>query len=1039
MTQQPVKEKHSSVERSLSFYDSFRHECLAGSGIAPTLYQAAIEIRADVEATPYGDVETPIHDALNWTYTRFGSQAKASFSAAIFLNENGDCWQAKLSRPRFDRKQTKPIKYETPSGQGTTPYIPPVPVTIRQRIAERYDIEVPLFGSFWSWVKTCPDLPLLWTEGGKKALSLLSQGYVAIALYGVNGGYRNEFGVRTLLPNIEPFIQDGRQQILVFDQDAKQKTRRRVNTALIRFGRLINARDSPVAIAHWDGKRGKGIDDFIVNAGVEAAHDAIASALPLNDWILWQRLDAQLNTPATLQTHTADLSSLAPETMPSGGIIAIASSKGTGKTKLQSQLVDAEVGAIAPSHRVTLSRNFCHRLGLDYRGDITGTKQTGTVTDGVYRIGIGLCVDALLSINPEHFVGRDLFIDEVVQVLRHLLTSSTCAKDGKRPALLARFHALVKVARRVIVADADLNTAVLRYLQDLREDDVPIFLIQNAYQPPGYPVDFIEAPDRTVITQRLLYDVSSPTPGKAYLVVTDSKSSSKTLSTLLENHRPGIRVLLINSETSSGPDERSFIENPDAVLRRGDYDVIIASPSMATGVSIEAQDVIERVYGVFTGVSSTDADMAQALGRVRQPIERVVWCTRVGSNYSSISRSTNPLELKSHLQSQTSASISLIRAGLKEDTIDRAYAYDWQYDPHLNLFVKIEAERNQSMRSLRDALRVRLRHEGHTLTIQTYESNEAIKLLLKEARDELKQVNAESIANARDLTFTEISELESRDHISPADQQAIAKYWLKEFYCLETVTVDDGLWDNEGRRRIELAALEQLLNPDIAIEKTTKSLEKQIQWNCGNTPWDWSQAALRQKVREVIGLKDFLDPDKWWTKLDLRPYAERIRQHSDQVRVALHFTVVPELSDVQLVHQLLSQMGVKITSTWSRSIPGLEGQKSRIYQIDCKHWQALSAVLIRRQQRRKATLDLESSSGSPPCILDPYQGGDPRISLPAPSGQWAIGDVVRYGTSLGQWIIEDVTVNDKARIRILSKWASQELLEVPLNALRASV
>ncbi|NJM48828.1 MAG: hypothetical protein HC860_23860 [Alkalinema sp. RU_4_3] len=41
-------------------------------------------------------------------------------------------------------------------------------------------------------------------------------------------------------------------------------------------------------------------------------------------------------------------------------------------------------------------------------------------------------------------------IDEVVQVLRHLLTSSTCRKDGKLPALLTRLRQLVQIARRVI-------------------------------------------------------------------------------------------------------------------------------------------------------------------------------------------------------------------------------------------------------------------------------------------------------------------------------------------------------------------------------------------------------------------------------------------------------------------------------------------------------------------------------------------------------------------------------------------------------------
>lgn len=105
-------------------------------------------------------------------------------------------------------------------------------------------------------------------------------------------------------------------------------------------------------------------------------------------------------------------------------------------------------------------RNLSYRLGLDYKGDLDKA-QGKFITGAGYTLRIGFCVDSLLWFNPNDFAGCDLVLDEVVQVIRHLLTSSTCAKDGKRPALLARLRELVRVARRVIVADADLDNATL--------------------------------------------------------------------------------------------------------------------------------------------------------------------------------------------------------------------------------------------------------------------------------------------------------------------------------------------------------------------------------------------------------------------------------------------------------------------------------------------------------------------------------------------------------------------------------------------------
>jgi hypothetical protein len=104
-----------------------------------------------------------------------------------------------------------------------------------------------------------------------------------------------------------------------------------------------------------------------------------------------------------------------------------------------------------------------------------------------------------------------------VQLVRHLLTSTTCAHDGKRPALLARFRMLVKHARRVLVADADLDNATLQYLQSLREEQEPVFLVRNDFEPEPYTCRFLDAPDRTALTGALLAETTQLPPAKSCL------------------------------------------------------------------------------------------------------------------------------------------------------------------------------------------------------------------------------------------------------------------------------------------------------------------------------------------------------------------------------------------------------------------------------------------------------------------------------------------------------------------------------------------
>jgi hypothetical protein len=759
---------------------------------------------------------------------------------------------------------------------------------------------------------------------------------------------------------------------------------------------LLRQAGCPVSVATWKATQGKGVDDLIVQGGAAVWERAYTQALPLQHWMIWQRLEHRLTYPASVKVTTADLSTLALDHIPERGIIAIESAKGTGKTKQIHALVKDSEKAIAGGHRIALMRNLSARLGLDYKGDLDKVNEE-FINGASYTLRVGLCVDSLLSIEPGKFSECDLILDEVVQVLRHLLTSSTCARDGKRPALLSRLRELIRLARRVIVADADLDNATLHYLKELRGEATPIFLIRNAYQSEGYPVRFIQSPDRTVITGELLADIQALPAGKVLFIATDSKGTSKAIARLIEKEAPEKRVLLVNSETSGGECEREFIQTPDVVLERGEYDIIICSPSVATGVSIEAQSITTKVYGIFTGASSTDGDMAQALGRVREPIQRIVWCAKQGSNFSKVSRSTNLLELKDHLQQRSTASIQLIRSSLKEDVAGGLSRYDWQHDSHLNLFCRIAAEQNFAMYNLRDALLVRLMYEGNQVSVEDRESNPAVKSMLAIARQEQQEIDALAMLGAEDLTLSEILLLEQKEGLGREESLAAAKFYFKEFYCLERLTLEDVLWDHEGRRRGELLNLEVQLFPGVAVDRTAKALEKQATWNQGYCPWDISGSELRRWLRSKIGLDELLDKIRsgWqWCKYELKEYADRARELTRQIKVALHYTITEGMSDTQIIHQLLSQLGIKLVMQWSRSHPGYEGEKLRVYSLDIEHWECVWSILQRRQTKREALqrqrIELASPPGSPVGFEIERGTGDPSQNCVPDLDSWTM-------------------------------------------------
>ncbi len=724
---------------------------------------------------------------------------------------------------------------------------------------------------------------------------------------------------------------------------------------------------------------------------------AEAAGLTLEEYRLQQRLANPLGRILpSVRVNTRDLSELNLDAIPETGVIAYRSAKGTGKTKAIAKLAN-NPATLLLGHRIALTRNLCQRLGVNYRGDLD--KAEGRFTDGdAFTLRVGGCVDGtLLAINPSDFAGCDLILDEVVQILRHLFTSSTTNKEGKRPVLLARFAEVVRAAKRVIVADADLDKNVLDYIQTLRGDGAPTWLLVNDATVEPWPITWIESTDASAITAQLKEAVAT---GERVFVATDSKAGSKRLERLIaELEGADIPVLLLTSETSGGDIEKQFIQDPDNHL---DWPVVIATPSLGTGASIEREH-FTRVFGIFWGVSSTDADMSQALARCRWPVPRVVWCAQYGRNYSPVGRDTNPLLLKKRLRDRANATAQLTAASL--GTLGAEITgYDW-LNPHVDLWAKIESERNRSMANLRSALKVRLMHEGHHLTVVQLDADQATRLALREARIALREANADDMANADNIGPVEARALETAEAIDRDGQLALQKYYLAEFYAIapEDVTRDLVLQDNDGRYRGQLSELEALLYPEVATGRDVRSLERQAFWGHGITPWDTGTAELRRSLRQRLGLDQWISRTGEWQTADdgdLARLARLARELAPQVRAALNVTITDDMTPQQVLGQLLDQIGIGTTSRQYRD----SGQRRRAYAINQDALSGAIAILARRAERRNATNKQPSEPVTPPPVYESIEGGCDALNPPE-TGTLQNDELVRYGGSLSPWAV----------------------------------
>lgn len=891
-----------------------------------------------------------------------------------------DNWQPMLwgcfkpNRPRIDLEKSKVIKYEHPPKLPTRAFFLNLTPRLWLEVATRYGVAPTEMGDgedtqviaskvasgFWQWVLEHPTIPIILVEGAKKAACLLSNGYVAIALPGIFNGrrvLRDEAGkvwAESLIPELALFAVPGRRFYFCFDHDHKPKTIKNVNLAILKTGKLLEQQGCEVQVICLPGPE-KGVDDFVVAQGAEAFHKLYNQATALSHWQWVQQQRQKLTYSPSLVFNAPDLSQLQfPTLAPSDsspacqlnstGILAICSSKGTGKTKLMAQLVADSRKVLLLTHRRCLGRSLAERMGLTWKSDADKANGQWIDAQGERTTQrLGLCVDSLLSIDPDQFVGCDLVIDEVCQVLTHLLTSSTCRKDGKRPALLARLHWLMRVAHRVVVADADLNDSTLKYLQHLRGEDNAVNLIYNQYQPQGYPVQFLHCPNDSAITAQLLEDVQA---GKTLLLQTDSKDYADAIAAMLPAEKRSIKI---TSDTSGNEAAVEFVRHINEQAPH--YDVVIATPSMATGVSIEV-DHFEVVYGVFFG-TIPDADAAQALSRVRAPIPRVVWCAAQGKNFSEVDRSEYPWHIKRSLKTKFDQEAALIRSSLHPDLIPVLDTeIDWEQNPHLNLWADITANTNRAMWRLRDQLQARLLYEGNTVAAIVTEAMKPIQQRVQEAKQHNRALEYQAITSAPTLSTTERLALEAKEVLSLEEKRALEKARLADFYAVpgSAVTPELVTFDERGKRRGQIARLEMLLYPVLATQKTTEAIAKQSVWKQGLWIPDLPTAEGERVARVLLGLLPFLVPGQEWTNEDLEPLGAIARRYAEDVKRWLGFKIPdnPEQgNNLWIFRRLLLQLGIQTAARRQG-----RNQKRSVWII-LEAWDTIQHILDRRHLRRE--------------------------------------------------------------------------------------
>lgn len=870
----------------------------------------------------------------------------------------------KPDKPRIDHEKGKPLKYEHPPKVPSNAFFLKVTWenglkiatkcsfedSYKERMAEAIGIatietflkteDTETFlktedTGFWQWVKTNL-VPIIITEGAKKTACLLSAGYCAIGLSGIYGGYRQErdyyqdaIGLPYLIPQLIPFATPEREISFCFDNDPKPKTKQAVKQATLKTGNLFRFKGSQVSVVTWNSTE-KGVDDLIAATNQAYFDSVYESRISLSDFKIGEVLD--LSPYVDLYIHERYLpDGLVPPD--AAQLIGIKSVQGTGKTEWLARLIEPLLGqgkkVIAIVHREQLAVALAHRFGIDYRTEIRKSE-----TKGIF--GYTLCIDSLHpkanpKFNPSEWEGATVILDEVEQVLWHLLAGATC--QNQRVSILKTFKELLNVVvstrGKFYLADADLSPISIKYIESLIDQKVERWIVQNTFKPKKKKLYVYDEE-----SDLLGAACKAVEQGRKILFLTDGQKHKSTWGTrVLEqyfNRRfSDLRILRIDSESVSDPKHPAMgcMENLNSLIQN--YDVVLASPTIETGISIDSNH-FDDVYCISHGVQTVDG-VSQFLERVRSDIPRHIWVAGFSPNQvGNGSNDIRSLLAGEHKKSKFNLQ-QLTQAGYNERA---CFEDDLATQPSLLAWAKRGAIINAQVGRFKESLLNKLSDRYDFLSPEVTGDGEVRKDEIKETKAKVYGAYCNNVSKQQNPTNPEYKALKEKRAKTEDERLIERKGKLCRRYATEDIQADLVRLDDDGW--YEKIKLHYYLT--VGRHLVTERDNKRLQSLTENDPEifkpDLNKACLSGRISalSLIDVKQFFNRETEFSSESLQGFFEKINnpQTRSQFKLIFGFSFGEKESPIAVVQRLLGMMGLKLE--FVRQERRDDGKRVRIYR-----------------------------------------------------------------------------------------------------------
>jgi hypothetical protein len=430
-----------------------------------------------------------------------------------------------------------------------------------------------------------------------------------------------------------------------------------------------------------------------------------------------------------------------------------------------------------------------------------------------------------------------------------------------------------------------------------------------------------------------------------------SVNSAQDLAVLALQEWPEANVLVVDSETVADPDHAAsrLGAAPEEVL--ANVDVVIASPAVAAGLSVENMPGhFKAVFG-FSGGATDVAGAVQALARVRDGCVRHVYAAQESPGKALLcgSGSGKPQELLRHLSQHEARCVSQLLDIGWENGISTV-------GPWLQLWAQQAALQNRQRCGYREAVLGLLRAEGYEIRFQrTYDEKQAhdINEKLKDIAFDKQQEQHEALINTPLISDEKASALKgARRRLTAAEELQLDRWRVDKDWALAGQPPSFELLEahRDGQHR-RLHWGWQLLNRDA---RSAAAVEDE---NEGRRRWGgnyWAPDLCLKLQGPRLAVADLLRLPQWLERAQCGQWFKADHPELE----ALHGTVADHQG---LVAQALGIKPAKRSTTELEQLLGLAGYRLESKRRRCRKGRKASATyyyrVVREDLPQGASLD----------------------------------------------------------------------------------